>query len=89
MKRPIINSISTKVQLYNKETIAMEWLVKIGFPYNTLAIRQQRHNRPYIRSQDRTSTLTSFMENLIFSPLSAYSPTLKANTDSIMPPNSE
>jgi hypothetical protein len=38
-KRPIINSISTKAQLYNKETRAMRQLVKIGFPCHTLTVR--------------------------------------------------
>jgi hypothetical protein len=47
-----------------------------------------RHGRSYVQSRDRTSTLTFFKENLIFSSLSAYFPTPKANTDSLSPPNS-
>ena len=38
MKKPIISSVSIKVQLYNKEIDAIGWLVKIGFPYHTLAV---------------------------------------------------
>jgi hypothetical protein len=37
------------------------------------------HSGPYVRSQDRMSALTSFRENLIFSPLSTYSPTSEAS----------
>ena len=44
-------------------------------------IRPLCHDRLYIWSQYHTSALRVFMENLIFSPLSAYSPTPKANTD--------
>ena len=43
------------------------------------AVRPPHHDGLYIRSQDHTSTPTSFRENLIFSPLFAYSPTPKAN----------
>jgi hypothetical protein len=66
-------------------------LVKKGFPCNTLAVRPGSlcHDGPYIRSQDYTSAPTSFRENLIFSPLSAYSPTPKANTNSVRPPNTD
>ena len=43
------------------------------------AVRPPCHNEPYIWSQYRTSALRVFRENLIFYPLSAYSPTLKDN----------
>jgi hypothetical protein len=43
------------------------------------AVRPLCHDGPYVQSRDRTSTLTSFKENLIFFPLSTYSPTPKAN----------
>jgi hypothetical protein len=47
------------------------------------------HNGSYVRSLDRTSVMMFFRENLIFSPLSAYSLTPKANTDSLGPPNTD
>jgi hypothetical protein len=65
----------------------MGWLVKIWFPYNTLAVRPLSHYGPYVRLGDRTSAPTSFRENLIFSSLFAYSLTPKANTNSLGSPN--
>jgi hypothetical protein len=47
------------------------------------------HDGLYIRSRDRTSALTSFRENLIFSSLSIYSPTPKANKGFLRLPNSD
>jgi hypothetical protein len=82
----------------------MGWLVKIGFSCNALAIRlaqgymsteSQRAIRPITRlyvhhiTTGRMSALTSFGENLIFSPLSAYSPTPKANKGPLRPPNTD
>ena len=71
-------------------------LVKIGFSCNTLAVRPgsrlvhpPRHDKPYVWSRDRMSTLTSFGENFICSSLFAYSLTSKAITDSLRPPNSD
>ena len=46
-------------------------------------------NKIPCQTLDRMSAPTSFKENLIFSTLSAYSPTPKANTDSLRPPNSD
>jgi hypothetical protein len=43
------------------------------------AVRPLCHDGPYVRSRDHMSAPTSFRENLIFSPLSVYSPTPKAN----------
>jgi hypothetical protein len=43
------------------------------------AVRPLCHDELYVRSRDRTSASMFFRENLIFSPLSAYSSTLKAN----------
>jgi hypothetical protein len=51
------------------------------------AIHPPRHNGPYVWSLDRTSAPMSFRENLIFSPLSAYSLTPKANKGFLGPPN--
>jgi hypothetical protein len=53
------------------------------------AVRPLCHNEPYVRSRDCTSAPMSFGENLIFSLLSAYSPTLKANKGFIRPLNSD
>jgi hypothetical protein len=81
-------------QLYYKETGAKGRLVKIGLPYHTLAVRPCSSLYvhcvtigPYFRSQDCTSAPTSLRENLIFSPLSAYSPTSRANKGFLGPPN--
>ena len=46
-----------------------------------------RYDGPYVRSQYHTSALKVFRENLIFSPLSAYSLTPKANKGFLGPPN--
>ena len=43
------------------------------------AVRQSRHDWLYVWSRYRMSALRVFRENLIFSPLSAYSSTPKAN----------
>jgi hypothetical protein len=51
------------------------------------AVRPLCHDRPYVWSRDLTFALTSFRENFIFSPLSAYSPTPKANKGFLGPPN--
>ena len=73
----------------------MGWLVKIRFPYHTLAIRLGQAVRPlchdglYIRSQYRTFALRIFRENLIFSLLSAYSTTPMANKGFLGPPNTD
>ena len=65
----------------------MRWLVKIGFSYNTLAIFLG--SGPFVHrvTIGRTSAPTSFRENFIFSPLSTYFPTPKANKGLIGPPN--
>ena len=62
-------------------------LVKIGFPCHTLAVCPPCYDEPYVWSRYRTSALMVFKENLIFSPLSAYSPTPKANKGFLGPPN--
>jgi hypothetical protein len=41
------------------------------------------HDGPYVKSQYRTSALRVFRENLIFSSLSAYSPTSKATRNTL------
>ena len=46
VKRPIISSISIKVQLYSKETGVMGRLVKIRFSCHTLAVCPG--SRPYV-----------------------------------------
>ena len=51
------------------------------------AIRPSRHDGLYIRLRHRTSALRVFGENLIFSPLFAYSPTSKANKGFLGPLN--
>ena len=53
--------------------------MKIEFSWNALAVRPLCHDGLYVRLQDCTSAPMLFRENLIFSPLSAYSPTPKAN----------
>jgi hypothetical protein len=63
--------------------------MKIGFPYNILDVCPLRYDGPYIWSQDCTFAPTSFRENLIFSPLFAYSPTPKANKGFLEPPNTD
>jgi hypothetical protein len=55
-------------------------MVKMEFPRHTLAVRPV--SRPYVRFK-------VLRENLIFSPLSAYSSTPRAIKDSQRPPNSE
>jgi hypothetical protein len=69
--------------------------MKIGFPCHTLAVCLARgrtsmsHDGPYIQSRDRTFTSMSFRENLIFSQLSAYSLTPKANKGFLRPSNTD
>ena len=58
-----------------------------GYMSGLEAVHPPHHDRPYVRSQYRTSAQTVFRENLIFSPLSAYSPTPKANKGFLGPPN--
>jgi hypothetical protein len=41
------------------------------------AVRPPCHDGPYVQSRYRTSTMLVLRENLIFSPLSTYSPILK------------
>jgi hypothetical protein len=41
------------------------------------------NDKPYVRSRCRTSTVWVVGENLIFSPLSAYSPTPKASRNNL------
>jgi hypothetical protein len=53
-KRPIISSISTKAQLYNKEIGVMRRMVKIGFPCDTLVLCPLCHDGLYIWSRDYT-----------------------------------
>ena len=78
----------------------MGWLVKIGFSHHTLAVRPDHiswlkvvrppcHDGPYVRSRYRISALRVFKENLIFSPLFAYSPTPKANKGFLGPLNTD
>ena len=45
MKKPIINSISIKAQLYNKKTEAIGRLMKIWFPYYTLTVTPEDFNK--------------------------------------------
>ena len=45
------------------------------------------HNRSYVRSRYRTPALRVFRENLIFSPLFAYSSTPRATRNILKPPN--
>ena len=52
-------------------------------------IRPPCHDGPYVQSQYYTSALKVFNENLIFSSLSAYSSTPKANEDFLGPPNTD
>jgi hypothetical protein len=49
----------------------------------------RKNNGPYIQSRDYTSALKSFMENLVFFPLSIYSSTPKANKGFLGPPNTD
>jgi hypothetical protein len=67
----------------------MGWLVKIGFPCHTPVVRPGLG--PYVHHvmTGYKSTLTSFRENLIFFPLSAYSSTPKANKGSLRLSNSD
>jgi hypothetical protein len=51
------------------------------------AIRLLCHNGLYVQSRDCTSAPTLFRENLIFSSLSVYSLTPKANKGYLRPPN--
>jgi hypothetical protein len=51
------------------------------------AVRPPCHDGPYVRSRYRMSALRVFRENLILSPLSAYSPTFKATRNTIKPPS--
>ena len=58
----------------------MRRLMKIKFPVTLWTVRLV--SRSYVRSE-------VFRENLIFSPLFAYSPTPRAIKDTLRPPNSE
>ena len=49
------------------------------------AMHPPRHNGPYIRSRYHMSALRVFRENLIFFPLSIYSPTHRAIRNTIKP----
>ena len=51
------------------------------------AERPPCHDGPYVWSRYHTSAIRIFKENLIFSPLSTYSPTPKANKGFLRPPN--
>ena len=53
------------------------------------AVRPPLHNGPYVLSQYRTFGLRVFRENLIFSLLSTYSPTPKANKGFLGPLNTD
>ena len=50
-------------------------------------VRPLRRDGPYVRSRYHTSALRTFRENLIFSPLSAYSPIPEANKGFLGRPN--
>ena len=60
-----------------------------GRTFEVEAVRPLLHDGPYIWLRYRTSALRVFRENLIFNPLSAYSPTPKANKDFLGPPNTD
>jgi hypothetical protein len=51
------------------------------------AVRPLCHDRPYIQSLYHMSAMRVFKENLIFSPLSAYSPTPRAIRNTLKPFN--
>jgi hypothetical protein len=51
------------------------------------AIRSPCHDRLYVRSRYRTSAMWVLKENLIFSPLSAYSPIPRVTRNTLKPPN--
>jgi hypothetical protein len=51
------------------------------------AIRSPCHDRPYVWSQYYTSIMWVFRENLIFSPLSIYSPIPRATRNTLKPPS--
>jgi hypothetical protein len=51
------------------------------------AVHPPCHDRPYIRSRYRTSAMWVFKENLVFSPLSAYSPIPRATRNTLKPPS--
>jgi hypothetical protein len=67
----------------------MRHLVKIGFPCHTVSVRPGLG--VYVRhvttswSQHRMSVVWVLGENLIFFPLSAYSPTPKATRNNLKP----
>jgi hypothetical protein len=48
-------------------------------------VRLPCNDKLYVWSRYRTSTVWVIMENLIFSPLSAYSPTPKATRNNLKP----
>jgi DNA-binding transcriptional regulator/RsmH inhibitor MraZ len=66
----------------------MGQLIKIEFPCHTLTVRLGSGSYVHCDTKGRTSTPTSFRENLIFSSLFTYSPTPKANKGYLRPPNS-
>jgi hypothetical protein len=68
----------------------MRQLVKIWFTNRMSglgAIRPSCHDGLYVQSLYRMSALRVFRENLIFSPLSAYSPTPRATRNTLKPLN--
>jgi hypothetical protein len=64
-------------------------LSHFGRTFGLEAVHPLCHDRPYVRSRECTFVPMFFKDNLIFSSLSAYSPTLKANKGYLRPPNSD
>ena len=60
-----------------------------GRTFGLEVVRPLCHDGPYIRSWCHTFALRVFRENIIFSPLFAYSPTLKANKGFLGSPNTD
>jgi hypothetical protein len=63
---------------------------RVSLPHNDRAselgyVGPPCNNKPYVRSRHRTSAVWVLGENLIFSPLSAYSSTPRATRNNLKP----
>ena len=67
----------------------MVFLSYSGRMFGLEAVHPLYNDGLYVQSRYHTSTLRVFWENLIFSPLSAYSLTPKANKGFLGPPNTD